>query len=206
MLISISGSQGCGKSTIISKLNNKPFTDCNGEIHTSFIVERKTSRSILSDWGVSLQEVNTNSQLTIKFQDEIITRKFLDEQDAVRSNNLYYTERSYADLFVYAMVALGKDNMYAEWLNDYYKRCMEYQQTYQHIYYLKAGYFNVVGDGVRGESKHYSRMVDIVMLDYTEQMTMGQKIDVIRTPDINERVAIISTQSQFEWFKNTKGE
>jgi len=63
MLVAIAGSQGCGKSTVISHLQ-KDF------VH----VERKTSRSILNDWGVTLNEVNTNPDWTIRFQVEMVKR------------------------------------------------------------------------------------------------------------------------------------
>ena len=47
MLIAISGSQGSGKSTILKRLEAENFRTIN----------RKTSRSILKDWDVTLEEV-----------------------------------------------------------------------------------------------------------------------------------------------------
>jgi predicted ATPase len=187
-VVAISGSQGSGKSTILAELNALGYRS----------VDRKTSRSILSDWGVTLQEVNNNSDLTIKFQDEIIERKFQDESStSIRSESpIWYTERTYADLFTYALVSLGKDNHYTDWLSKYYKKCMLYQQSYDLVYYLKAGFFNVVSDGVRGAGRHYSRMVDLTMLDFTQQMTHPSRLNIIETPDIDERVTIISQQSR----------
>lgn len=187
MLVAISGSQSAGKSTVINRLADLGYNT----------IQRKSSRSILSDWNVTLQEVNNNPDLTIQFQEEIISRKHQDELEAVRSDVLWFGERSFADLFTYSLVALGQDNRYSEWLNRYYQSCMFYQQSYIHVYYLKAGYFNVVKDGVRGDNKHYSRMVDLAMLDYTQQMTMNRNIDVIQTPDIDERVSIISIQQKY---------
>jgi hypothetical protein len=188
MLVAISGSQSAGKTTVLNRLSDLGFKT----------IQRKSSRSILSDWNVTLQEVNNNPELTIKFQDEIILRKHQDEQEAVESDELWFGERSFADLFTYSLVALGHDNRYSEWLNSYYKLCLINQQSYKHVYYLKAGYFNVVKDGVRGDNKHYSRMVDLAMLDYTQQMTMSQNIDIIQTPDIEERVAMISIQQNYK--------
>lgn len=185
-LVAISGSQGSGKSTIISELSKLGFQS----------VGRKTSRSILTDWNVTLQDVNNDPQLTIKFQDEIIERKHNDEHEACTSDYLWFTERTYADLFSYALVTLGKDNNYSDWLCEYYKKCMVYQQDYSLVYYLKAGLFNVVHDGVRGAGRHYSRMVDLTMSDFTQQMTHSSRLTNIDTPDITERVNIISAQSQ----------
>lgn len=186
MLIAVSGSQGSGKSTIIQKIKGLGFN----------VIERKTSRSILEEWSVTLQEVNNDSDLTIRFQNEITIRKFMDEDEAMRSSQLYFTERTHADLFTYALVSLGKDNSFSDWLNDYYKTCMRYNQAYSSVYYLRAGQFNIQPDGTRGSNMHYSRMVDITMLDITKQMIHTSKLSIIETPDLEQRVNIITQQSQ----------
>lgn len=187
MLVSISGSQSCGKSTLLSVMK---------EQHNIKTIDRKTSRSILSDWNVTLEEVNENNDLTIRFQDEILKRKYEDEQHAFgyQKNELFFTERTYADLFSYALISLGKNNAYSNWLNEYYKKCVKLQQLYHHIFYLKAGHFAVEHDGIRGSGIHYSRMVDIVMFDLTDQMSLPSKISVIDTPCLEQRVAIITSQ------------
>lgn len=159
MLIAVSGAQGTGKSTLINAL---PYPS----------ITRKTSRSILSDWGVTLSEVNNDRPLTIKFQEEVLKRKIEDEAHAVESDKVYVTERTFADLFVYALVAIGKDNEYSDWLDEYYHRCTEAQgNSYKHIVYLPSGQFDPVDDGVRAINKHYSFMVDQMMLAYTYKMS-----------------------------------
>ncbi len=185
MLVAISGSQGSGKSTIVNKIGELGFN----------IIERKTSRSILSDWGVTLEEVNNQPELTTKFQEEITKRKFEDEQLAITSDDLWFTERTHGDLFTYALVTLGKDNKYSEWLEEYYHTCMKYNQWYTAVYYLRAGHFNIEHDGTRGSNMHYSRMVDLTMLDITQQMVHTSKLTVIETPDLTQRVNIITLQS-----------
>ncbi len=185
MLVAISGSQGSGKSTIIQEIKKMGFN----------VIERKTSRSILDEWNVTLQEVNNNHELTIKFQEEITKRKFEDEQHAMRDQDLWFTERTHADLFAYALVSLGKDNDYSKWLDDYYTTCMSYNQHYGAVFYLRAGMFNVVHDDVRGSNMHYSRMVDVTMLDITQQMVHNSKLTVIETADLLQRVNIITLQS-----------
>lgn len=185
-LVAISGSQGSGKSTIISKLEEQGFP----------IIDRKTSRSILSDWNTSLQEVNNNPTLTTQFQEEIIKRKAEDEYHALKSSHIWFTERTFADLFTYAVVSLGKDNNFSEWLNDYYRQCMRYNQTYDLVYYLKAGHFAPEKDGTRGDNIHYSRMVDLTMLDFTQQLTHNSKLTIIDTPDLQQRVTIITEQTK----------
>ena len=183
-LIAISGSQGSGKSTATNRLRDRGFK----------IIERKTSRSILEEWNVSLSEVNNDRNLTIRFQNEIVMRKWQDEQYAVQSNEVYITERTYADLFTYALVSVGKDNDYSSWLTEYYHKCISAQQTYSMVYYLKAGHFAPEDDGVRGIGIHYSRMIDLVMNDITTQMTVPHKLNSIATPCLDQRVAIIESQ------------
>ena len=177
MLYSLAGSQGTGKSTILNELVAKGYR----------VIERKTSRSILSDWGVTLSEVNNDRELTVKFQDEILQRKFDDEREAASSQDVWFTERTYMDLFVYALVAIGKDNEYSDWLNNYYERCVEKQEYYNHIFYLPSGHFNAVDDGVRGINKHYQQMVDETLYRYTAQDN-GHLVTIIATSDLNRRL------------------
>ena len=164
MLFAISGSQGSGKSTVVGKLAEVGYPT----------VERKTSRSILTEWDVTLSQVNNDRELTVKFQEEILKRKEQDEAAAVADvSRIWFTERSYADLFAYALIALGKDNEYSEWLDSYFDRCKKLQTTYSHNFYLRSGQFKVETDGVRGVNKHYVKMVDIVMLNTLESFKFG---------------------------------
>lgn len=187
MLYSVAGSQGTGKSTLLDALGYPTIT-------------RKTSRSILSDWGVSLSDVNNDRPLTIKFQDEILNRKLEDEREAVTSDEVFFTERTYADLFVYALVAIGKDNEYSDWLDSYYTRCATYQMSYQRVFYLTGGHFRPVNDGVRAINQHYSWLVDDAMRHYTNRMT-DHYLDIIDFADLQSRVDHIKQQVQQGTFK-----
>lgn len=192
MLLAVSGSQGAGKTTVLNELAKARFK----------VIERKTSRSILSDWGVTLAEVNNTPSLTIKFQEEILKRKLEDEAEAVTSSDIWFTERTFTDLFVYALVALGKDNEYNEWLDGYYEKCKLAQESYDAVFYLLAGHFQPVNDGVRGINRHYSTMVDMVMSHYTGAMTPSAKLCVVDTPYIDKRVSVI--ESEITYIKTFK--
>lgn len=184
-LVAISGSQSCGKTTLLNKLKEKGFKT----------IDRKTSRSILKEWGVSLAEVNADLDLTMKFQEEVAERKFQDEVNAYKSNELVFTERTHADLFTYALITLGKHNRCSDWLDHYYHLCLKHNQQYSLVYYLKAGLFRVEADGVRGVNKHYSRLVDVTMLDFTQQMTHPSRLSIIDVADLDQRVSLIATQT-----------
>lgn len=177
MLYAIAGSQGSGKSTTINELKSLGYP----------CIERKTSRSILKDWNVTLDEVNTNPKLTVKFQEAITEMKYLDEAAHLHTNGPVFTERTHMDLFAYTVVALGGQNKYDNWINDYYIKCAQYSSMYERVFFLRGGLFDVEEDGTRGHNKHYSRMMDITMLDYTQQAIDDDKLDEIITSDLHER-------------------
>ena len=163
MLIAISGSQGCGKSTVLAELKSRGYN----------VTERKTARSILNDWGVTLDVVNQNFELKHAFQSELVKRKYTDEIELALSDELYFTERSFADLFTYSLIAFGQYNEYDAWLDEYYKQCQAHCHNYSHIFYIQSKFSkNIEHDGVRSTNQHYSRMIDTVMFDVTEQMVM----------------------------------
>lgn len=183
MLIAVSGSQGAGKTVLVSELEKLGY-------HT---IKRKTSRSILSDWNVTLSQVNNDRDLTVRFQDEILTRKIVDESIALNSPDIWVTERTFADLFAYSCVAIGKDNEYSSWLDDYYTKCCKAQQMYDGVVYLKGGLFPVQADGVRATNRHYSRMVDLFMEEYTLKMS-GDAFRSIDFVDLTRRVDFVASQ------------
>lgn len=159
------------------------------------VVQRKTSRSILTDWDITLDEVNKDPNLAIRFQEEIITRKFNDEIAFSEQypDTLVFTERTYADLFAYTMASMGAQNEYCDWINKYFDRCLQLQQSYAHVFYLKP--IGVTPDGVRSENIHFGQMIDLIMLNYTEQMTLSSKLDVVNQSTIQNRANQIVSKS-----------
>lgn len=182
MLIAISGSQGSGKSTVLNELKGLGYP----------VIERKTARSILDEWGVTLDVVNASFDLKLAFQDELVRRKYNDELEATMSSEPYFTERTFSDLFTYSLIAFGQYNKYDEWLDNYFQTCKTYCQTYEHVFYIESKFFNnIEEDGVRSTNKHYSRLMDRTMLDITQQMVYSDKITVIETSNLSERMDII---------------
>ena len=190
MLIAISGSQGSGKTTTLAALEERGYPT----------VTRKTSRSILDEWGVTLSQVNNDRPLTVKFQDEILKRKFEDEKEAFEDeDHIWFTERTFADLVTYALIAIGKDNEYSEWMDDYIDRCRTAQMIYDHVFYLPSGKFEVAYDGVRGVNRHYSNMVDMVMRHYTSEWAVDVGLTFVGEEGIEERAnSIIQTVDELE--------
>lgn len=181
MLITVSGAQGCGKSTILERIEALGYP----------VIQRKTSRSILTEWNKTLDEINDDPTLSKAFQDEIFERKVQDEMEAVNSDCIYFTERTYMDLFVYALINLGKFNEHSDWLDAYYQKCLAAQSTYSKVFYVKSGLFQVAADGVRGSNQHYSRLVDMVLEDYTTNSVQRTKFHTIDTSKLTDRVSFI---------------
>ncbi len=176
MLFAISGSQGSGKSTVINTLEERGYP----------VVSRKTSRSILKEWDVTLGQVNNDRDLTVKFQDEILQRKIDDDLKASDDpGRIWFTERTLADFFTYALIAIGKDNEYSDWIDDYFERCLRAQQMYSHNFYLSI-LEDTEYDGVRGSNKYYVNMVNVVMKDMQSKMfqeSHNQYRDIYEGPD-----------------------
>jgi predicted ATPase len=182
MLVAISGSQGTGKTTILNELRER---GCN-------VVERKTARSILNDWGVTLDTVNSDSELKQAFQMELVQRKYADEVELALSEELYFTERTFADLFTYSLIAFGQYNQYDQWLDDYYNICKEHSQNYMLVFYVESKFsHNIESDGVRSTNQHYSRMIDTVMLDVTKSMIHQDKLWMLSMKDLEQRVSYV---------------
>ncbi len=182
MLVAISGSQGSGKSTVLQALKNLGYA----------VIERKTARSILDEWGVTLDDVNSDFDLKKAFQEELVRRKFNDEIEASLSSDVVFTESTLSDLFTYSLISFGQYNKYDIWLDDYFEKCKSYCEYYDQVFYIKSKFFNdIEKDGVRSINKHYSKMIDQTMLDITGQMVYSDKITIIETTNLLERVDII---------------
>lgn len=166
MLVSICGSQGSGKTTLIDNIVSKYNFPC---------VDRKTARSILNDWSMSLAEIYQDDELICDFQTELVHRKWLDEQYDMTSNRIAITERSFMDLFTYAVSLLGNNPQYNKWLDDYYELCNKYQQSYHQVFYLLRSDFDPVDDGVRPTNKFFANMID----GYLQYNTKLSSPDVI---------------------------
>lgn len=182
MLISICGAQGSGKSRLISELSSEI------EINT---ITRKTSRSTLDEWRVSLAEIRESNELTKAFQTSLLQRK---KQDDIAINNqLTITERSFTDLFCYTLSYLGSYNKYSDWINDYYNQCVNENKRYQIVFYLTSGHFDIENDGTRSINNHFCDLMQQTMLHFSKKMYDNNTMFVvIDTPCINQRKTIIN--------------
>ncbi|MNE29703.1 hypothetical protein D3C80_1231940 [compost metagenome] len=96
------------------------------------------------------------------------------------------------DLFVYTLINLGKHNEYSTWLDAYYDKCLENQQHYDGIFYVRSGLFDVSHDGVRGSNQHYSKLVDLTLEHYTVTSRSPLDIHTIDVANLDRRVDFIN--------------
>lgn len=187
MIIAISGAQGAGKTTLINAVKDQ----LGGNVK---IMERKTARSVLNDWEITLDDVYADNKLMTHFQDELLVRKQQDELECMKNekDTIWIVERTYADLFAYTTVYAGKQNPMSDWLDRYYKACRSAQATYDRVFYLNGGLFPIEDDGVRPKNKHYGEMVDMFLKHKTQEMLpdVTPFID-IKCKDLDERVQIV---------------
>jgi predicted ATPase len=187
-LIATTAAQSTGKTTLLNSLNQN---------HGHSVVARKSSRSIQSEWNVTLDQINSDNELTIKFQNEILRRKLADDMDTYDEvqcrytplqSPLLFTERSPVDLFTYALLALGRVPRLSSWVDDYYTQCVESISAYDHIIYIEGGKFPAVAEEQRASTNlHYTKLVDTTMRSYYDEMVPKNKQIIISTTDLNER-------------------
>lgn len=185
MLISICGPQGSGKSTLLQGLKEESeFVDIK-------IVERKTSRSILEEWKISLQEVYQSNDLMMKFQDALLDRKYEDEKMLYDSPQMWFTERTFVDLLAYTVANLGRLNECSDWLDRYARKCFKYQSIYNRIIYLEGGLFPIVDDGVRPKNAMYGSMIDKFMVEHLTKSSSN--VTIVRTSDLYDRIDAVKS-------------
>jgi predicted ATPase len=178
-LYAICGSQGEGKTTVLSSLAEIGYN----------IIPRKTSRLILNEWGCTLSEIHKDLHLTMQFQDEILIRHKLNNMEAVNSDKIYFTERSYADIFTYTIFALGSFNEYNDWLNGYYEKCRKEQGVYDAVIQLQGRIENIENDGVRSVNRHFSNSVNTILDYYIKDFNVPWLC--IENANHDERIKII---------------
>lgn len=184
MIISISGAQGQGKSTVLDTLKT------NG--HT--VIPNKTARSILAEWDMTLEYVYSDKKLAMLFHDKIIQRHNEVCSPHYDSDEIVFIERSYADIFAYAVSVLGPFNTSSEWLNTFYNQCTALQSNMSAAVYLTGRNYIPSSDGIRSTNQHFSKAVDSLIKTYLTEFSLETKTHIVHnvnTPVHDERIAAI---------------
>lgn len=188
MLIAVSGSQGAGKSSVLSCLEERGYQ----------VIKHKTARTVLAgdEWDGGLEAIYNDPDSICRFQLQLVERKWIDEIEHLHnSDNICFTERTFLDLFAYAASHVGNKNTYSDWVNSYFDRCVECQAYYKHVFFIRGGIFEVEHDNVRPSNVHYTRMIDLFMNDYIPRFS--KKVDIIDFDGIEQRADFIEQQIQY---------
>jgi hypothetical protein len=185
MIIGVSGAQGQGKSTLIS--------DCDASNSGGRKLWLQTSRKLLIDWGYTLGDVNKYAPLKVKFQDEIIKRHekslIWALEQASEAKHVFLSERTFADIFTYALASIGPHNEYSNWLDEYAEKCSEAQKKYFHtVLFLQGREYVPEDDGVRSVNIHFAHLANSMILHYAETFSNNDSLLVVNVSDRKSRV------------------
>ena len=183
MIIGISGSQGQGKSTLI-----KAATENNRRFSAHDV---QTSRNLLKRWDITLGEVNAYMPLKIKFQDQLIEDHIRTLRLINQSSGIHLVERTFADIFTYAVLSVGPFNEYSEWLSDYYNQCKEAKLEYfDRVIYLNGRVYTPESDGVRSTNPHFANLADMCIYRYSKEFSA--RVVTISNPHLTARVNVLN--------------
>lgn len=185
MIIGVSGCQGQGKTTLIRELE---------KTRSNVIISPvQTARELLAEWDYTLDEVNKYLPLKIKFQEQLLHLHAcnLDEHYVNHKNYSVLVERTFADIFVYALASVGPFNEYSEWLDKYAMQCCEQQERYfDKVVFLSGRDYIPEQDGVRSINQHYTSLVDHLIDNYT--YAFSKNVVNIDTPYLHDRITALS--------------
>ena len=183
MIVGISGSQGQGKSTLIKEVANT---------NPDFIAaDIQTARNVLAAENFTLDDINSNKELKKEFQEKFFIGHMMNIS-TLDHNKKNMVERTFADVYAYALVALGPFNEYSEWLCGYKERCIRAQNLlFDRVIYLSGRVYTPEGDGVRSTNQDFSILVDSAIRRFSDEFTDGGVI-LIDMPDLEERIDQLS--------------
>lgn len=147
-LVSISGAQSTGKSTLLEALK---------EVDGYYVDDFKVSRATLEKIGKPLYEINQNEKETINYQKLILEAKIEHDQKLKEMDCQYvFVERCTADIFAYAKTWKGNfpdGSEYSNWFDlEYSRECEKAMNLYDIAIFIPTGAFPHVDDGVRARA------------------------------------------------------
>lgn len=156
MIIALSGTQGCGKTTTINDIC------ANSSIKK---IESQAARTSIKQMNCTLMDIYEYDHLIKQFQELVLFNKEQDEILYHKDNTtIYVIERSYIDLAAYTILNLGRYNKYSDWLNHYVQKCIFLQRKYDCTYYLTGNKFIIQDDKVRPTNQHFADAIESVQL------------------------------------------
>lgn len=182
MIVGISSAQGQGKSTVLSSLKEMGYS----------VVSINTAREVISEWGTSLSEIESDPEMRVQFQNEILDRHLAAINKIENDNDVHFVERTCVDMFVYTVLSLGVFNEYDTWLKSYYEVCKKSQEVFDKVVLLEGlSTETIEKDGVRSTNSHFGDIVKRAIHRYVYEMCDESKIIHVNTANHEERITQI---------------
>lgn len=146
IIVSISGAQSTGKSTLLDNVKNGLGY---------YVDDFKVARHVLAEFEQPLYEILRDVDSTISFQEQILLAKI--EHDRNLSNDEHefiFVERCPADIYAFAFTwrTYFNNEKYDDWLNTYYIKCLQGMYHYDISILIQPGLFDHIDDGVRAKA------------------------------------------------------
>lgn len=124
LIIAISGSQGTGKSSILS----------SAEDFGCYVDRMSVARTVQANLGWDkLSRVEESKEDMMQFQEEVLNVMMARDAAIAATGRLTIVERSPADVFAYASLwckRAGADAELDDWLNAFGRKCKAHLETY----------------------------------------------------------------------------
>lgn len=136
-----------------------------------YVDQFKAARSVMFDMGHTLEEILNDELLAIEFQTLIMCEKYNNDKklhllsgNYLDNCDIVFVERSMIDLYAFAVTWQDRFSpRFTDWVNrSYSQKCLEKQKIYLHNFFLPAGVFNHVDDGVRAKADTQSTVSMLV--------------------------------------------
>ena len=149
IVVSVSGAQSTGKSTLLETLKNLGFK----------VDEFRVARHVLNVFNKPLYEIakEGNEVEIMKFQDAILREK-LNHDTSLKKlpNDFIFVERCPADIIAYTRVWKDQFHLnspaFNKWLEAYDEKCFEGMKNYDISIFVPSGMFSHVDDGIRAKA------------------------------------------------------
>lgn len=180
MLSAITGSQGQGKSTTINHI-------CSDGIITKIV--SNTAREVISKFfkGDTLEKIYSCPEKTVDMQELVFENHYNLLKQYKEDKNYFIVERSFADLYTYALLRIGALNSYNQWLQEYKHKCHEAQRIFSNIFFLTGRTYTPEFDGVRSVNHDFSSIVDLTLKKTLHELNSESNIEIIDNPDLDYR-------------------
>lgn len=184
MLLCISGSHGEGKTTLLEEYMSK-YQDARW-------IKNTAARDSLRELGMTLENVYSSKEKIVEFQELVLKKQNHIVEQANSTNILHVTERSYLDLLTYAILGIGGDVRFQDWLDSYAEDCMYGHELTSGLLHLEGRVIPMGGtspenDGTRPTGAIFTTATTAIISHLAHQ-TKSTATLICSNPDLANRV------------------